>query len=151
MDAELDLTLERPTTATQAALWRAWSEAELFARWWLPAPMRCRVDRLDAVPGGGFVTAWSEDGVAFQQHMDARFLEAVPERLIVFTNAVDASGRPARPDPVAVTGAFELLPGLVRVTARHATARDRERHRELGFDEGWGAVLAQLTAMAESL
>ncbi len=151
MDPELDLTLERRTAATQAALWRAWSETELFARWWLPAPMHCRVHRLDTVPGGGFVTAWSEDGAAFQPHMDARFLEAVPERLIVFTNAVDASGRPAHPDPVAVTGVFELLPGLVRVAARHADALDRDRHRELGFDEGWGAVLAQLTALAESL
>lgn len=113
----------------------------------------------DALPGGsprrgargGFVTAWSEDGVVFLPHVDARFLDAVPERLIVFTNAVDASGRPARPEPVAVTGRFELLPGLVRVTARHAGAEDRDRHRELGFDEGWGAALAQLTALAETL
>jgi len=155
MDPELDLTLARRIAAAPAAVWRAWSEPALFERWWLPAPMRCRVERFEAVAGGALVTSLSEDGSVFVPHMDARFLEAEPSRRIVFTNAIDASGRPAVPEPIAVTGAFDLLADgdgtLVRVVARHASAEARALHDELGFAEGWSTALAQLAAVAEAL
>lgn len=155
MDALRDLQLERRVAASPTAVWRAWSEPALFERWWLPDPMRCRVERLEAVAGGAVVTSLSEDGVAFAPHMDALILEAEPARRIVFTNAVDSAGRPAHPEPIAVTGVFELLPDgdatLVRVRVLHATEQDRAHHEHLGFAEGWGAALAQLGAVAESL
>jgi len=152
---ELDLSLERRIAASPASVWRAWSEPALFERWWLPAPMVCRVERLEAAPGGAVVTAMSEDGVTFVPHMDALILEAEPGRRIVFTNAIDSSSRPAHPEPIAVTGEFDLEPDgdgtLLRVVVRHASAQARALHESLGFDEGWGAALDQLAEVAESL
>ena len=77
-------------------------------RLWLPAPTRCRVERLDAVPGGAFVTSMSDGGVEFVPHLDACFLAVEAGERIVFTNAVDGRWRPAAPEPVAMTAEITL-------------------------------------------
>jgi hypothetical protein len=70
VNPDLDLALERVIKAPRATVWNAWTDPAAFARWWLPAPTRCRVERLDVRPGGGLVTSMSEDSVAFVPHSD---------------------------------------------------------------------------------
>lgn len=65
MNPDLDLTLDRVIKAPPATVWKAWTDPVAFSRWWLPAPYRCRVERLDVRPGGGLVTSMSEDGSVF--------------------------------------------------------------------------------------
>jgi uncharacterized protein YndB with AHSA1/START domain len=36
-----------------------------------------------------------------------------------------------------------------RIVVRHADARSRTHHEQLGFADGWGTVTAQLAAVAE--
>jgi uncharacterized protein YndB with AHSA1/START domain len=153
VNPDLDLTLQRVIRAPRAVVWRAWTDPSRLARWWLPAPATCRVDRLEPRPGGGLVTRMSEDGVDFVPHIDASFLVVdEPERL-VFTNAVDSAWRPAHPAPVAMTA--EIVLGEhpdgtdYRVVVRHGDPAARARHAELGFLDGWGSVTAQLAAVAE--
>ena len=74
MNPELDLELRRIIRAPRSAVWRAWTDAEQLRGWFIPAPTVLRVDRLDVRPGGGLVTSFSEDGTAFQPHIDAVFL-----------------------------------------------------------------------------
>ena len=75
MNPDLDLALQRVIKAPRATVWNAWTDPSAFARWWLPAPMRCRVERLEVRPGGALVTSMSEDGVAaYVPHSDACFL-----------------------------------------------------------------------------
>jgi uncharacterized protein YndB with AHSA1/START domain len=154
LDPALDLQVGRVIRAPRARVWRAWTDPDDLARWWLPAPTQCRVERLDVAPGGGFVTSMSEDGTTFTPHLDACFVLVEPGERIVFTNALDSRWRPAGPAPVAMTAEITLRddPGGTdyRVVVRHADAGSRARHEQLGFADGWGTVTAQLAALAEA-
>jgi uncharacterized protein YndB with AHSA1/START domain len=153
VNPDLDLALERVIKAPPATVWRAWTDPAAFVRWWLPAPLHCRVERLDVRPGGGLVTSMSEDGAVFVPHSDACFLVVEEGRRLVFTNAVDSAWRPAAPAPVAMTAEIILAEHPdgteYRALVRHGDPEARARHEELGFDDGWGTVAAQLAAVAE--
>jgi uncharacterized protein YndB with AHSA1/START domain len=153
VNPDLDLTIERIIRAPRAAVWRAWTEPSRFEQWWIPAPMLCRVDRLDVRPGGGLVVGISDDGVKFVPQLDATFLVVEDLERIVFTNAVDSAWRPANPSPVAMTA--ELTMGdhpegtHYRAVVRHGDPASRARHEELGFADGWGTVIGQLARLVE--
>jgi uncharacterized protein YndB with AHSA1/START domain len=153
-DPTLDLSLERLIKASPRTVWEAWTEPRLLERWWIPAPMRARVDELDLRPGGGFVTSLSEDGDTWAPHTNNAYLAVEPGELLVFTNAVDASLRPADPAPVAITAHVLLREHPqgtdYKVVVRHRSEADRSTHEALGFHEGWGAVTAALAALAEA-
>jgi uncharacterized protein YndB with AHSA1/START domain len=153
VNPDLDLALERVIRAPRAAVWSAWTDPSRFARWWVPAPTRCRVDRLDVRPGGALVTRLSEDGVVFVPHVDATFLVVDELERLVFTNAIDSDWRPATPAPVPMTAEITLRdhPDGVdyRIVVRHGDPAARARHEELGFLDGWGSVTEQLAAVAE--
>ena len=154
MIPELDLGFDRVIHAPRSVVWDAWADPTTLASWWLPDPVVGRVDRLELVAGGAFVTSMSEDGVDYVRHMDACFLAIQTWERIVFTNAIDSGWRPAAPQPVAMTA--EILLGdhpegtSYQVIVRHRDAASRARHEELGFFEGWGAVTQQLAAVAEN-
>ncbi|WP_279103173.1 SRPBCC domain-containing protein [Gordonia bronchialis] len=154
IDTELDLELDRVIHAPLAAVWRHWTTPDLFAQWWTPAPTITRVDRLEARPGGALVTRMSDDGVDFVPHMDAIFPVAEENSRLVFTNAVDSAWRPALPAPVAMTAEITLVDHpdgtAYRAVVRHGDPRDRARHEELGFFEGWGAVTEALATLVEA-
>ncbi|GAA1580560.1 SRPBCC domain-containing protein [Kribbella karoonensis] len=153
-DPELDLVVERVIRAPRAKVWRAWSDPERFAQWWVPAPAICRVRRLELRPGGAMVTELSEDGRAFEPHLDASFLVVEELERLVLTNAIDSTWRPADPQPIAVTAEVLLADHAegtqYRIIARHGSAAARGLHEELGFADGWGAVTKQLAAVVEA-
>jgi len=153
VNPDLDLTLQRVIRAPRAAVWRAWTEPSQLEQWWVPAPAVARVDRLEARPGGAFVTRISDDGVEFGPHMDASFLVVDDRERLVFTNAVDSRWRPTRPDPIAMVAEIVLRDHPdgtdYRVVVRHGDPAARARHEELGFFDGWGAVTGQLAAFVE--
>ena len=153
MNPDLDLTLQRVIRAPRAVVWRAWTEPSQLEQWWVPAPAVARVDRLEAQPGGAFVTRISDDGVEFGPHMDASFLVVDDRERLVFTNAVDSRWRPTRPDPIAMVAEIVLRDHPdgtdYRVVVRHGDPAARARHEELGFFDGWGAVTGQLAAFVE--
>jgi len=154
VDAELDLTLQRVIRAPREIVWRAWTDPARLERWWLPAPAVARVDRLELRPGGAFVSRMSEDGAEFVPHIDGVFLAVDAGTRIVFTNALDSTWRPARPEPVAMTAEITFADhddGTdYRVLVRHGDPADRARHEDLGFLDGWGAVTAALAGIAEA-
>jgi uncharacterized protein YndB with AHSA1/START domain len=154
LNPALDLGLERVIRAPRDRVWRAWTDPDRFARWWLPAPLHCRVDRLEARPGGALVTRMSEDGEVFVPHMDGCFLLVEDRLRLVFTNGLDSDWRPASPQPVAMTAEIMLADHPdgtdYRVRVRHGDPAARELHEKLGFAEGWGTVTGQLAALTES-
>lgn len=154
MNPDLDLALARVIRAPRATVWSAWADPARLERWWVPAPSRCRVDRLDLRPGGAFVTRLSDGGGAFVPHLDACFLAVEPGERIVFTNAVDGTWRPAHPVPVAMTATITFgdhPEGTeYRLVVRHGDPEARALHEKLGFADGWGTVVGQLAAFSES-
>ena len=154
MNPDLDLILERVIRAPRTAVWQAWTDPAKFERWWLPAPMLCRVERFEARPGGALVTRMSEDGTSYVPHMDASFLIVDDLERIVFTNAIDSAWRPVHPEPVSMTAEVTLAEHEdgteYRVVVRHGSPESREMHEKLGFHNGWGTVTRQLAELAEA-
>jgi uncharacterized protein YndB with AHSA1/START domain len=153
VNPDLDLSLQRVIRAPRATVWRAWTDPSRLQRWWVPAPIVARVDRLEVRPGGAFVTSMSDDGDVFVAHLDASFLVVDEHERLVFTNAIDSSWRPSNPAPVAMTAEItfgEHPEGTdYRVVVRHGDPAARARHEQLGFADGWGSVTAQLATLVE--
>jgi uncharacterized protein YndB with AHSA1/START domain len=153
LDPELDLGLERVIRAPRTVVWNAWTDPASLAVWLLPAPTRCRVERLDTVPGGAFVTSMSDDGTRFVPHLDACFLAIEAGERIVFTNAVDSRWRPAAPEPVSMTAEVIMRDHPdgtdYQVRVRHRDPTERARHEQLGFVDGWATVTEQLAGLVE--
>lgn len=154
MNPELDLVIERVIRAPRATVWNAWTDPEQLAKWWLPKPEVCRIDRLELVPGGAFVTSFGSPGGELRPHLDGCFLAVEDEQRIVFTTGLDSDWRPARGDKLRLTADItfsEHTDGtLYRSVVQHADPTDRARHEELGFAEGWGTVIAQLAELVEA-
>ena len=153
IDPELDLTIERVIRAPRAKVWSAWTEPDELARWWLPSPAVCRVERLEPHPGGGLVTSMSEDGTTFTDHVNACFIVVEEQKRLVWTNAVDADWRPTPGLPFTLTAEITLTDHPdgtdYRAVVRHGDPKARATHEEMGFFEGWGTVTAQLAALTE--
>lgn len=154
MNPDLDLTVHRVIRAPRASVWNAWTDPDDLSRWWLPAPARCRVERLEVRPAGGFVTSMSEAGGAFVPHLDACFLVVDEGERLVFTTALDSGWRPVTGLEVTMTAEVTLRDHPdgtdYHVLVRHSDPAARARHEELGFAHGWGSVTDQLTALVES-
>lgn len=153
MTNDTTLTISRLIAAPPSAVWNAWSVPENLAKWWIPAPIECQVVTLDLRPGGGFVTRMREAGAAdFQPHVDGCFLEAIPEKKLVFTTVLTEGWQPAEPW-LALTAilTFEAQDGGTLYSARvlHKTPEDSAKHDEMGFYEGWGTAIGQLAGLVE--
>jgi uncharacterized protein YndB with AHSA1/START domain len=152
-DPTLDLTIRRVMRASPQTVWRAWTTPELLAQWWIPAPYFTRVERLEVRPGGAFVTSMSKDGSSFGPNMDGTFLLVEEGKRLVFTNVIDSSWHPTRPEPVSLTAEiiFANHPDGTdyRAIVRHGDPAQRDLHGQMGFFEGWGAATEQLAAIAE--
>jgi len=152
-DPNLDLTIERIIRAPRKAVWIAWTTPESLAQWWLPAPLQCRVERLEPHPGGAFVTKMSEDGETYVPHLNACFLLADEYERLVFTNALTSDWRPATPTPVAITAEITLTDHekgtTYKAQVRHADPNAKQHHEDLGFTKGWGTVATQLATFVE--
>ena len=154
LDPTLDLVLQRVIRAPRSAIWEAWTDPDLLAQWWIPAPTQLRVDRLDVRPGGAFVTRMSDDGDTYVPHTDGIFLVVEPEQRLVFTNAINSSWRPTVPAPVLMTAEIALVEHADGIeytaTVRHGSPTQRDLHEELGFHDGWGSVTDALATLVES-
>jgi len=152
MNPDLDLTLQRLIRAPRASVWHAWTDPTALERWFLPAPVRCRVDRLEPRRGGALVTSMSQDDSSFSSHLDACFLVVDEPKRIVFTTAVDREWRPAGAS-LLMTAEVTLLDHPdgtdYRVLVRHGDPSARARHEQLGFEDGWGTVTEQLARLVE--
>ncbi len=148
------LTIARHIKAPPATVWRAWSEPQHFAKWWIPAPIECQVVKLDLRPGGGFETRMRTGDGPFQPHVNGCFLEVVPAARLVFTTVLTEGWMPFEPW-LALTAIITLTAegNGTRYAARvlHRNAADATKHDEMGFQEGWGLALAQLDACVEKI
>ena len=152
MTNKTELRIARLIKAPPSAVWDAWSDPAKLALWWIPAPIECRVDTLDLRPGGGFVTKMREGGGDWQPHVDGCFLEAIPERKLVFTTVLTEGWQPVEPW-LALTAilTFEARDGGTLYAARvlHKSPEDSAKHDAMGFHEGWGTAIGQLAALTE--
>lgn len=151
VDPERDLVLDRIVPVDAARIWAAWTTPDLLMQWFTPAPWRTIACEIDLRPGGIFRTVMQGPEGPPTAGDPGCFLEVIPQRRLVWTDALGPGFRP-RPEPF-MTAAITLEPvtGGTRYLA-HAMHRDRDirqQHQDMGFAEGWGAALDQLVALCQ--
>lgn len=147
--SEHELLIERVMDVPASALWRAYTDR--LNDWFCPPPWRAELVEMDLRPGGrSAVTMHGPNGEVMPN--EGVYLEVVPERLIVFTDAFTVGWDPAGPFMV---GSFELEPQggrtLFRGRARHWTAEAKQQHEAMGFRDGWGKMAEQWEAVAKRI
>ncbi len=153
--------------ASPDAVFEAWTDAALLARWWGPPGFTIPVCVADARPGGRYrIVMRAADGVDYP--MEGVYREVTKPERLVFT--VDLSGHPAAwhatledavrrlggsPSPLPVLLAsvtFEELraggTGL-GIRTRFDTAVRRDAFLAMGMNEGWAQSLERLAALLE--
>lgn len=119
-----EFVITRTYAAPRELVFRAWTDAEHFARWWGPRGASLPFCRLDARPGGTLHYQHS-----FPDYPDVwvagTFREvATPERLSYDVHFSDETGgrvgRPGFPEEMTITVSFAEHPEGTRITIRHA-------------------------------
>jgi uncharacterized protein YndB with AHSA1/START domain len=155
--SDIELTISRRLAAPRAAVWDAWSDPRRLEEWFCPKPWRAEVTAFDLRPGGAFRTVMHGPGGERHDEGEGCFVEVVPRERVVFTSALGKDFRPATSDlpmTAIITLADDMAGGdgtLYAARVLHANAGDARRHAEMGFEQGWGAAIAQLEEVARRL
>ncbi len=96
------VSLHRVLAASPEKVYRAFTEADAFARWLPPHGYTCTVHQLDAKLGGVRRLSFRNFTSSQSHFFGGKFLELVPHSLIVYTDSFD--------DP--------HLPGEIKVTVK---------------------------------
>lgn len=147
-ELSIDLILKAPAEK----LFRCFAEPALLQQWFAPKPWTIKSTDIDFRPGGkmSFVMA-SPEG---EEYPNAGiYLEIVPNKKIVSTDAATPDFKPAGPFMVAEITFEDLGDGTTRyrATARHWTEETMKQHEQMGFEPGWTQTAMQLEALAQTL
>ncbi len=148
------LTLELVLDAPADKLYRGWTEPRLVTQWFAPKPWTTPHAEMDVRPGGAsLVVMRSPDGQDMPN--PGQYLEVIPNRKLVFTDAFVGDWKPGAGAPfmVAEVSFEDLGDGRTRyrAVARHWNEEARIQHEQMGFHEGWTACARQLEALARTL
>lgn len=147
-DTGNELSVTRFIAASPARVWEVMTTR--LEEWFCPKPWTTEVVEMDLRPGGRSALIMRGPDGEGGDVQEGVYLDVVPERLMVFTDAFKPGWIPSGPFMV---GFFRLEPegDGTRYTAgaRHWTEEARKQHEEMGFTQGWGAVADQLAALAE--
>ena len=147
-----DLVLTRLFDAPPEKLFRAWTEPLLVKQWFAPQPWTVSGARIDARPGGSTLVVM-RDPDGNDHPSEGVYLEVVPNRKLVFTDAYTSAWTPSQKPFMTVVLTFEEEPdGRTKYTAlaRHWTAEDREAHETMGFHQGWERCTDQLAELLQT-
>ena len=152
-DPTLDLKLERVVDVAPEKVWKAWTDPEHLVKWFTPAPWKTIACEIDLRPGGIFsATMQSPDGQVIPPTPGC-YLEVVPNRRLVFTDALGPGYRPAKES--FMTAMVILQPEAAGTRyiaiAKHVDEAKKKSHEDMGFADGWGKALDQLVALAKTL
>lgn len=149
-----ELVLELILDAPREKLYRCWTEPELMKKWFAPKPWTTpHVENELRAGGKSLVVMRSPEGQEFPN--PGQFLELVPNRKIVFTDAFTGDWVPKDGAPFFVGEVtFEDAgPGKTRYRARalHWTDEAKTQHEQMGFIPGWTQCARQLEELAKTL
>lgn len=145
-----ELSVTRLIDAPVDAVWRAFTDH--LTEWWCPKPWTTEVISFDLVPGGRSAMIMRGPNGEGGEAMEGVFLDVVPARRVVFTDAFKEGWVPQGPFMV---GFFEFEPEgektRYRAGARHWTAEDKAKREAMGFEQGWAVVAEQLETVARRI
>ncbi len=149
MTMSTELSVTRFIADSPEAVWSAWTDRT--TDWFCPRPWTSQVD-FDLRHGGrSDVTLSSPEGETHTYR--GVFLEIIPNRRIVSTGAMTEGWVPQPGDMNFVRiDTFEPEGDGTRYTSRafHWDEKAAAKHRDMGFEHGWGRVADQLAKIAEA-
>lgn len=157
IDPKLDLCLTRVVDVPTELVWAAWTQPQHLTKWFCPKPWYVADCTLDVRPGGAFRTLMRGPDGGEHDNVGC-YLEVVPMRRLVWTDALEAGFRPNRTKqflPFRFTGTvlFEPQPGgatKYTAIAMHSDEASARKHDEIGFSKGWALALDQLVDAIKS-
>jgi uncharacterized protein YndB with AHSA1/START domain len=148
--AAVQVTRELP--ARRDDVFRAWTQPDLFARWFTPPGNSSVTAELDVRPGGDYrITLERTELVPGTSYIVGRYLEVAPPERLVFTFGWEEA------PPMAQVEALEALDSRVTVRFRDlgASTEISITHERLGTPElrafhrwGWETTLDRLADVA---
>lgn len=150
IDPRTDLILERVIPVSPENVWRAWTEPAQLKEWFAPKPWRVSHCEIELRPGGKFLTVMQSPEGDDMPAESGCFLEVVPNRRLVFTDALGPGFRPSPSSFFTVHILLEPEGEGTRYTAiaMHAEPEEKQQHEDMGFETGWGTALDQLVELA---
>jgi len=154
LDPALDLVLEREIDVPPLLVWAAWTTPEHVKQWFTPKPFETAECEIDLRPGGIFrVVMRSPEGELMDQGAGC-ILNVVEHRRLVWTAALGPGWWPVDSD-FPFSAIITMEPSGTgtrdRAVAVHGTKALKDRHAEMGWHEGWGAMTDQLVEFARRL
>ncbi len=152
-------TLTRTFDAPRELVFRAWTEPELFARWWGPIHYTTPVCKIDPRVGGTFLACMrSPEGEDFWS--GGRFTEIDPPSKLAYVDYfTDSEGNKVPPsaygmsadfpDETMVTLTFEDVDGKTKLTMVNATPESAEERSMAieGMAMSWDKLAEALKSM----
>ncbi|WP_328609646.1 metalloregulator ArsR/SmtB family transcription factor [Amycolatopsis sp. NBC_00345] len=137
-------SFDRELAASPEVVWRHWTDPELLASWWAPAPMVATDCALEPKPGGRVVLEY-RDAEGNQYRSEGRVHTAKrPQHLVFDLSVLDAAGA------VSFTGHYDLAltpaPGGTRLRLDLGITKTTVEAVPFiaGIETGWGQVLGNL-------
>lgn len=142
-----ELSIHRYIDAAPEKVWDIMTNR--MTEWWAPKPWTTEIIEQDWCAGGRNATIMrGPDGEEFIG--ESVFLEVVPNKRFMFTDAFKAGWIPSK---AFMIGVFEIAPEgkgtRYRASARHWDEAAMEQHEAMGFFGGWTICADQLAALAE--
>lgn len=154
-DPKLDIVIERFIDAPTRLVWEALTKPEHLKEWYMPKPWGAVANcELDVRPGGIFrVDITVGNGQAIPNV--GCFLEAVPQKRLVWTSMLFPGYRPAVFDDIPITAivTMEAVGEGTRYvfTALHRDEGDCEKNKESGWLQGTEIAMDQFVAHVQSM
>jgi hypothetical protein len=132
--------------APAALVFEAWSRAELFRQWWVPASfgMTLLSCEIDARTGGTYRLVFSHPDLDQPMAFHGRYIEVIPDTRLVWTN--EEGGE----DGAVSTVTFETVDGETLVVLRDLYP-SREALDEAIDDGSTGGAVEQFEELARLL
>ena len=146
-----DILINRVFDLPISKVWRAWTEAEEFKKWWGPKDFTCPSSKMEAKVGGKYLNCMrGPDGKDYWSTGVVK--ELIPERKLVVTdNFSDEKGniKPASdygvpgnwPKELLITVYLEEADGATKLKLRHQGIPDEAREDCI---KGWNESLDKL-------
>jgi len=158
---DTDLILERTLDAPIELVWEAYTNPEHIKQWFAPKPYQITECELDLHPGGIFrIRMVGPDGFDTGHGVPGCVLEVIDREKLTWTSALGPGYRPNLSGEGCESFPFTAVVTFAdagngktayRAVALHKDVADREKHEQMGFNEGWGTVAGQLEEFAQSL
>lgn len=146
------VNIKREFNASIAAVWSAWTEAEILDQWWGPAPWKSRTKSMDFKAGGRRLYAMV--GPEGEEHWAlVDYISISPKTNFTTLGAFCDSEGNVNPDiprsDWSVSFSEQDDVTMVDVLIKHKQLSDIEKFLEMGFKEGFTVILKNLDKIFE--